>query len=80
MTGGKMGKAGGGGMAGPGGMNMMGAMSGAGIDTAKMKELEEQLEQEKMAIMKDFERQKAKISAKGEIAEEERNRLLKELE
>ena len=80
MTGGKMGKAGAGGMAGPGGINMMSAVTASGVDHAKMKELEEQLEQEKKAIMKDFERQKAKISAKGEIAEEERNRLLKELE
>jgi hypothetical protein len=45
-----------------------------------MKAMEEQLENEKRAIMKDFEKQKAKISAKVEIAEEERSRLLAELE
>lgn len=49
-------------------------------DKEKMKAMEEQLENEKRAIMKDFEKQKAKISAKVEIAEEERSRLLAELE
>ena len=49
-------------------------------DKEKMKAMEEQLENEKRAIMKDFEKQKAKISAKVEIAEEERSRLLTELE
>lgn len=45
-----------------------------------MKAMEDQLENEKKAIMKDFERQKANINAKVEIAEEERQRLLQELE
>ena len=45
-----------------------------------MKAMEDQLEAEKKQIMKDFERQKANINAKVEIAEEDRQRLLAELE
>lgn len=49
-------------------------------DKEKMKAMEDQLEAEKKQIMKDFERQKASINAKVEIAEEDRQRLLAELE
>ena len=49
-------------------------------DKEKMKAMEDQLEAEKKQIMKDFERQKAGINAKVEIAEEDRQRLLAELE
>lgn len=42
--------------------------------------MEDQLEAEKKQIMKDFERQKANINAKVEIAEEDRQRLLEELQ
>lgn len=49
-------------------------------DKEKMKAMEDQLEAEKKQIMKDFERQKANINAKVEIAEEDRQRLLAELE
>lgn len=49
-------------------------------DTAKMKEMEEQLEKEKLAIRKEFEKQRAKIDAKAAITDEERNQLLKELD
>lgn len=45
-----------------------------------MKAMEDQLEQEKKQMMKDFEKSKARISAKVEIQEEERQRLLAELE
>ena len=41
-------------------------------DKEKMKAMEDQLEAEKKQIMKDFERQKAQINAKVEIAEEDR--------
>ena len=41
-------------------------------DKEKMKAMEDQLEAEKKQIMKDFERQKANINAKVEIAEEDR--------
>jgi len=37
-------------------------------DKEKMKQMEDLLEQEKRAIMKDFEKQKAKIAAKVEKA------------
>ena len=49
-------------------------------DKEKMKEMEEQLEREKREIQKTFEKQKAKISAKADVAEHERQRLLQELE
>lgn len=49
-------------------------------DKEKMKAMEDQLEAEKKQIMKDFERQKSNINAKVEIAEEDRQRLLAELE
>jgi hypothetical protein len=45
----------------------------------KMKELEDKLENEKRAMMKDFEKQKALIGAKADIVEEEKARLLGEL-
>jgi len=44
-----------------------------------MKEMEDKLEQEKRAMMKDFEKQKALIGAKVDIVEEEKARLLAEL-
>jgi len=50
------------------------------MDSEKMKELENQLETEKKQITKEFEKQKARIAAKQEIAEEDRQRLLAELE
>lgn len=49
-------------------------------DREKMKEMEEQLEKEKKQMMKDFEKQKAKIAARQEIADEDKGRLLQDLE
>lgn len=45
----------------------------------KMKQMEDGLEAEKKAMMKDFEKQKALIGAKADIVEEEKTRLLEEL-
>jgi hypothetical protein len=45
----------------------------------RMKEMEDKLESEKLAMFKDFERQKALIGAKADIVEEEKARLLSEL-
>lgn len=49
-------------------------------DKEKMKAMEEELEHDKKSMMKEFEKQKARISAKQEIAEEERHKLISELE
>lgn len=49
-------------------------------DKKRMKQMEEQLEAEKHAIMKKFAKERAIIDAKVEIAEEDRKRLLEELE
>ena len=51
----------------------------AKVDEAKMAEMEAQLEKEKRQIRKAFEREKAKIEAKTEVAEEEKERLVAEL-
>jgi hypothetical protein len=53
---------------------------GGAVDEAKMKELQANLEAEKKKMSRDFEKEKAKIAAKQEIAEEERARILQELE
>lgn len=42
--------------------------------------MEEQLEEEKRTIMKQFAKERAIIDAKVEIAEEDRKKLLEELE
>ena len=52
----------------------------ARVDEAKMKEMEDQIEREKKQIRKQFEREKAKIEAKAEVNEEEKQRLVSELE
>ncbi len=41
-------------------------------DREAMKKMEEQIEQEKRSITKNFEKQKAALAAKVEIAEEDR--------
>lgn len=80
MTGGKIRAPGGGGRVNP----ATGQVEVENIihveDKEKMKEMEEQLEREKREIQKTFEKQKAKISAKADVAEHERQRLLQELE
>jgi hypothetical protein len=45
-----------------------------------MQQMEEQLEKEKKAIMKKFEKERAMIDAKVEIADEEKQKLLAELD
>ena len=52
----------------------------AKVDEAKMAEMEAQLEKEKKAITKQFEREKAKIEARAEVDEEAKSKLLAELE
>ena len=49
-------------------------------DKEAMKKMEEQIEQEKRSITKNFEKQKAALAAKVEIAEEDRQKILAELE
>jgi hypothetical protein len=49
-------------------------------DKKRMKQMEEQLEAEKQQIMKKFAKERAIIDAKVEIAEEDRKKLLEELE
>ena len=51
-----------------------------GVDPERIKEMEAQLEQEKKTIRKEFEKQKAKIESKAAVTEEERAKLLSELE
>lgn len=80
MTGGKIRPKGGpAGVPGPGGVMEIERTVHV-EDKEKMKAMEEQLEAEKRAMMKDFEKQKQKISAKAELAEEDRQRLLADLE
>lgn len=50
------------------------------MDTGKMKELEASLEQEKKEMTKKLEKEKSRILAKQEIAEEERSRIIAELD
>ena len=64
----------------------MGTGGGAGGDQfihvenkEKMKEMEENLEQEKRKMMKDFEKQKALIGAKVDMVEEDKAKLIHEL-
>ena len=71
------------GLAGPGGMSMA---PGQGEDRfipvenkEKMKEMEDALETDKKNMLKEFEKQKALIAAKADIVEEEKTRLLQEL-
>lgn len=49
-------------------------------DKERMRKMEEQLEAEKMQIMKKFAKERQIIDAKVEIAEEDRKKLLEELE
>lgn len=49
-------------------------------DKARMKQMEEELEGQKKTIMKQFAKERAVIEAKVEIAEEDRKKLLEELE
>lgn len=49
-------------------------------DKERMKQMEDQLEAEKKQIMKQFAKERAIIDAKVEIAEEDRRKLLEELE
>jgi len=49
------------------------------VDPAKMKELEDNLEKEKKNIRKQFEKERSKIEAQEQIAEEEKMKLLNEL-
>jgi predicted ATP-dependent protease len=49
-------------------------------DKERMKQMEDQLEAEKKQIMKQFAKERALIEQKGEIAEEDRKKLLEELE
>lgn len=49
------------------------------VDPAKMKELEDNLEKEKKNIRKQFEKERSKIEAQEQIAEEEKMKLLTEL-
>lgn len=49
-------------------------------DKERMKQMEDQLESEKRQIMKQFAKERAIIDAKVEIAEEDRRKLLEELE
>mmetsp|Transcript_73529 Transcript_73529/g.102099 ORF Transcript_73529/g.102099 Transcript_73529/m.102099 type:complete len:154 (+) Transcript_73529:478-939(+) len=49
------------------------------VDPNKMKELEDNLEKEKKNIRKQFEKERSKIEAQEQIAEEEKMKLLTEL-
>ena len=49
-------------------------------DEAKMQEMQDQLEQDKKTIRKQFEKERSKLEAQTAITEEEREKLLKELE
>lgn len=51
-----------------------------GVDPERIKEMEAQLESEKKSIRKEFEKQRAKIESKAAVTEEERAKLLSELE
>lgn len=52
----------------------------AGVNPERMKEMEEQLEQEKRAIRKKFEKEKSLIESKAAVTEEERAKLISELD
>ena len=52
----------------------------AKVNEEKMAQMEQALEKEKQAIKKQFDKEKAKIEARAEVNEEDRDRLLKELE
>lgn len=50
------------------------------VDEEKMAQMQEALEKDKLAIRKQFEKEKAKLQAQTAITEEEREKLLAELE
>ena len=52
----------------------------ARVDEQKLKLMEEQIEKEKKAIKRQFDKDKAKIEAANEVNEEEKQKLLAELE
>lgn len=69
---------------GPGGQDMA-AMAGApnvvvAMDEEKMAEMQSALEKDKKAIRKQFEKERAKLEAQTAITEEEREKLLANLE
>ena len=49
------------------------------VNKERMKQIEEQLEAEKLQIKKQFEKERMKIQQQAEMAEEEKNTLLKEI-
>ena len=73
---------------------MQGASAGSGVpgqvvevekfipvaDEAKMSQMQDALESDKKQIRKQFEKERAKLEAQTAITEEEREKLLKELE
>lgn len=50
------------------------------VDEEKMAEMQQALEKDKKAIQKQFEKERAKLEAQTAITEEEREKLLGELE
>ena len=75
MTGGKIRAKQPGGM-GPGGYTEGGEQFEYVLNQDKIKEMEDQLEQEKRAISIQFEKDKAKLEKRTEMGEEERNKLI----
>jgi len=50
------------------------------VDEEKMKEMQDALEKDKLAIRKQFEKERTKLEAQTAITEDERAKLLGELE
>ena len=68
---------------GPGGAMPAGEMAPnvvMAVDEEKMSQMQDALEKDKLAIRKQFEKERSKLEAQTAITEEEREKLLGELE